>query len=101
MIIKNAIWCLIPARSGSKTLKNKNIRILGKYPLFIHSFITAKKIKKISRIYLSTDSVKYKNIANKYNFKDIHIRSKKIQDIILVKNKVSSIIFKTVKKQYA
>lgn len=77
MIIKNAIWCLIPARSGSKTLKNKNIRILGKYPLFVHSFITAKKIKKISRIYLSTDSVKYKNIANKYNFKDIHIRSKK------------------------
>ena len=77
MICKNTFWCLIPARANSKSIKNKNIKLLGKHPLFIHSYITAKKIKKISKIFLSTDSIKYSKIAKKYKFNNIHIRSKK------------------------
>ena len=43
MKISNEIWAVIPARSGSKSLKNKNIKnFLGK-PLLAHSIISAKK----------------------------------------------------------
>ena len=43
MKISNEIWAVIPARSGSKGLKNKNIKnFLGK-PLLAHSIISAKK----------------------------------------------------------
>ena len=44
MKFSNEIWAVIPARCGSKSLKNKNIKnFLGK-PLLAHSIISAKKI---------------------------------------------------------
>ena len=43
MKFSNEIWAVIPARCGSKSLKNKNIKnFLGK-PLLAHSIISAKK----------------------------------------------------------
>ena len=39
------IWAVIPARSGSEGLKDKNIQFFQKKPLIAHSIITAKKIK--------------------------------------------------------
>ena len=57
------IVALIPARGGSKGIKNKNIiNILGK-PLISHTIISAKKIKQIDEIYVSTDSPKIKKIS--------------------------------------
>lgn len=50
--------CIIPARSGSITIKNKNIKKLGKKPLIEFTIDQAKKSKKISRIVLSTDDNK-------------------------------------------
>ena len=40
------IWAFIPARSGSKGIKNKNIIKLNNKPLIAHSIEHAKKIKK-------------------------------------------------------
>ena len=54
---------MVPARSGSKQIKDKNIKLLGKHPLMAYSIITAKQCKKIDRIFVSTDSKEYSNIA--------------------------------------
>ncbi len=59
------IWAVIPARSGSKGVKNKNITILGGKPLLVHSIEIALKSNLISRVILDTDSIAYQNIGKK------------------------------------
>ena len=77
MRIVNEIWAFIPARSGSKSFKDKNIRLFLKKPLIAHSILVAKKIKSIDKIVFSSDSKKYCDIALKYGCKSFHLRSKK------------------------
>lgn len=60
------IHALIPARSGSKGIPGKNIKIYKQYPLIAHSILSAKKEKNISKIIVSTDSVEIQNIAIQY-----------------------------------
>ena len=57
---------LIPARSGSKRIKNKNAKLLNGIPLFAHSILTAQYCELIDEIILSTDSEKYADMAEKY-----------------------------------
>lgn len=76
MIKKFIIWAIIPARSGSKGLKNKNITPFLKKPLLVHSINFAKKLKFIDKILLSTDSKKYKNIGLKNGAEVPFLRSK-------------------------
>jgi CMP-N,N'-diacetyllegionaminic acid synthase len=57
------VIALIPARSGSKGLPNKNIRPLGGYPLIAWSIMAAKKSKLINRVIVSTDSEDYAQLA--------------------------------------
>lgn len=59
------ITALIGARSGS-SLKNKNIKNYNGKPLLIHSIIQAQKSKYINNIYISTDSILYIKIIDKY-----------------------------------
>ena len=56
---------IIPARKGSKGLKNKNKLIISKIPLIAHS-ILGKKFKKISKIIVSTDCREIAKISKKY-----------------------------------
>lgn len=62
------ILCIIPARSGSKGLPNKNIKILKDKPLIAWSIDQAKQSKyyKNMRIIVSTDSIEYMIVAKKY-----------------------------------
>ena len=55
----------IPARSGSKRLKDKNIRELLNLKLFLWSIRAAAKAKLIDKIIFSTNSEEYKNICFK------------------------------------
>ena len=59
------IWAIIPARSGSKGVKNKNIRNLGGKPLLVHSIEIALKSNLISKVILDTDSIAYQDIGKK------------------------------------
>lgn len=62
---KKTIMAIVPARSGSRGLPNKNIReILGK-PLLAYSIEHAQKLG-VDRILCSTDSPEYAEIAKKY-----------------------------------
>ena len=78
MKLNNEIWAFIPARSGSKSIKDKNLVILKKKPLIAHSIIVAKKCKKIDKIVFSSDSKRYFDIAKKYGNFLFHQRNKKI-----------------------
>lgn len=60
------ILAIIPARSGSKSIPNKNIRLFAGKPMLAYSVEHAKKSKYINRIILSTDSKEYAEIGFKY-----------------------------------
>ena len=57
----NEVWALIPARSGSKRLKNKNLKKIKNLSLVARAIINCKKSMKIDRIFLSTNSKRIKN----------------------------------------
>ncbi len=57
------IVALIPARSGSKGVKDKNIRELCGKPLIAYSITEALKSKYIDKVIVSTDSEKIRGIA--------------------------------------
>ncbi|EOA4575092.1 TPA: acylneuraminate cytidylyltransferase family protein [Campylobacter jejuni] len=60
------ILAIIPARSGSKRLIDKNIMCLQEKPLIAWSIEAALKSKFIDEVVVSTDSFKYANIAKYY-----------------------------------
>lgn len=57
---------IIPARSGSKGLPDKNIRLLAGKPLMAYSIEAAGDSGLFDRIYVSTDSEEYKKIGEDY-----------------------------------
>ncbi len=57
---------IIPARGGSKGVKNKNIKLLQNKPLIAHTIIEAINSKKIDRIIVSTDSERIAEVSLKY-----------------------------------
>ena len=61
-----SIIALIPARSGSKRVPEKNIRPLGPHPLLAYTIAAARTSGIFSRVVVSTDSEKYANIARHY-----------------------------------
>jgi len=71
------IIAIIPARSGSKSLRDKNIELLSGHPLIAYSIAAAKLSLKIDRIIVSTDSEYYSEIALKYGAEVPFIRPKK------------------------
>lgn len=75
--MKKKVLCVIPARKGSKGLRNKNIKKLNKIPLIAWSILTAKKCKLIDEIIVSTDCPKISKIAMKYGANVPFIRPKK------------------------
>ncbi len=66
---------IIPARSGSKGLKNKNIIDLNGKPLIAYSIEAAINSGCFDRVIVSTDSLEYAEISEKYGA-EVLIRSK-------------------------
>ena len=58
--------CIIPARSGSKRIKNKNIKKINNIPMLGMAIKIAKKSKIFKRIIVSTDSDQIAKIAIEY-----------------------------------
>ena len=69
MFKKKKILAIIPARSGSKGIKNKNLKKINNISLVGHAIECLKKIKEIDYIHISTDGKKTYNEAKKYNLK--------------------------------
>lgn len=60
------VIAIIPARSGSKGVPNKNIKLIADKPLIAYSILAALKSKVIDRVIVSTDSEEYARIARDY-----------------------------------
>lgn len=60
------LLALIPARSGSKRIPDKNIRPLMGHPLMAYSIASACASGIFAKVVVSTDSGKYGNIAQHY-----------------------------------
>ena len=69
---------IIPARGGSKRIKNKNLRNFFGKPLISYSILAAKKSKLFKRIIVSTDDKKIKKISEKYGAEVPFLRPKNI-----------------------
>lgn len=66
---------IIPARSGSKGLKDKNIKDLNGKPLIAYSIECAVSSGMFDKVFVSTDSQKYADIAIQYGADASFLRS--------------------------
>lgn len=77
----NLLYVLIPARSGSKGVKNKNIKMYRGLPLLVHSIQTALQCSqyiKPENIFVSTDSEEYAEIAREHGATVLGLRPPEI-----------------------
>tara|TARA_B100001093_G_scaffold458331_1_gene470668 strand:- start:151 stop:846 length:696 start_codon:yes stop_codon:yes gene_type:complete len=72
------IISIIPARSNSKRIKNKNLVLFKQKPLIAHSILHSLASKLISRTIVSTDSKKYLKISKHYGAEVPFLRPKTI-----------------------
>jgi len=80
MTVNLDIVALIPARSGSKGIKDKNILALDGHPLISYSITAAKQSNLINEVYVTTDSEKYANISRSYGAITPFIRPNEISN---------------------
>lgn len=91
MLKGHRILAIVPARSGSKGIINKNIKkIKGKHLIgYTGNFIN--DLKFVDKAIISTDSIQYQLIAKKYYLESFFTRSKqlsgsKVSDIDVIKD---------------
>ena len=61
-----AYIAFVPARSGSKRVPGKNIKLLAGKPLIIHTLEAFVNAEKVNKVVFSTDSEEYWEIAKSY-----------------------------------
>jgi CMP-N,N'-diacetyllegionaminic acid synthase len=61
-----SVVALIPARSGSERVRDKNIRPLAGHPLLAYAIATARQSGIFERVVCSTDSTKIAEVAQRY-----------------------------------
>ncbi len=84
---------VIPARSGSKRIKNKNFKKFNGKPIISYSISAAVRSKIFDKIVVSTDDRKNLNYLKKFNVEVSH-RSKKLSnDRTTIESVLRSIIF--------
>ena len=74
------IIALIPARSGSKRIKDKNIKKLGDHPLIAYSIQAAIDCEIFDSVVCATDSKLYADIATYYGAEVPFLRSNIISE---------------------
>ena len=72
------IVAIIPARSGSKGIKNKNLALLDNHPLIAYSIVLAKMVPQIDKVIVSTDSKRYAEISKKFGAEVPFLRPAKL-----------------------
>ena len=68
---------IIPARSGSKGLKDKNVKEMNGKPLIAYTIEAAIKSNSFDIVFVSTDSRKYAEISKRFGADAHFLRSNK------------------------
>ena len=68
--------CYIPARGSSKRIRSKNIKKLFNKPILQIVLENVKKNKNIKSVFVSTDSIKIKKLANRLGVETLQLRKK-------------------------
>lgn len=76
MYKEKKIIAIIPARSGSKGLKDKNIKDLNGKPMIAYTIEAATETKIIDTLFVSTDSEQYAEVAKTYGAEVPFLRDK-------------------------
>jgi CMP-N,N'-diacetyllegionaminic acid synthase len=92
MLKGKKILCIIPARGGSKTIKNKNLLTLGKKNLVQHVIDYAKSVPHLDKIILSSDSKKILKIGDIHKIDTIKRTKRNSKDQSLVVTAISETI---------
>lgn len=71
------LLAIIPARGGSKSILNKNIKIFNKKPLIYWTIKSALESKLIDKVVVSSDSKRILKLSKKFGA-DVILRPKKI-----------------------
>ena len=79
---------IIPARKGSKRIKNKNIKLFFGKPIIYWSIKAAKDSKLFDKIIVSTDCKIIANIANKFGAETPFVRPKNLSGDVVNVDKV-------------
>tara|TARA_B100001059_G_C17836051_1_gene588180 strand:+ start:4801 stop:5484 length:684 start_codon:yes stop_codon:yes gene_type:complete len=89
---------IIPVREGSKRLAKKNLKILDKKPLFIHTLECAIKSKIFDEIHISTESKKVVKICKKFKYEPRFMRPAKLASDSSTLNQVCTYVIKNYEK---
>ncbi len=76
MQIPKNILAIIPARKGSRGLKDKNLSLLDKHPLVVHTFAAARSSKLLTRMIMSTDDCRIAQLALRHGIEVPFLRPK-------------------------
>ncbi|MBQ8605322.1 MAG: acylneuraminate cytidylyltransferase family protein [Clostridia bacterium] len=91
---------IIPARSGSKGVKNKNIRELCGKPMMAYTIEAALKSGKFERVIVSTESEEYARIAKSYGAEVIPRSEELAQDSTSTFAVIEDLFLHSIKEKY-
>ena len=80
---------IIPARKGSKSIKNKNLVLIKKKKLIEYTLDNSSRSKYLKKIIVSSDDIRILNISKKFEKIIIHKRKKQI-------SKSNSLLFEAI-----
>jgi len=89
---------IIPARSGSTRIKDKNIKLFFNKPMISYPIKALKKSKLFNKIHVSTDSKKIERVVKKLGLKLDFLRPKKLSKDRVIINDVLRFVLNNYKK---
>ncbi|WP_240222244.1 cytidylyltransferase domain-containing protein [Rheinheimera hassiensis] len=92
MISNQKVVAVIPARAGSKSIPDKNIRNLAGKPLIAWSIDVAQRSKYIDRVIVSTDGDKIAEVSREFGAEVLSRPSELAQDSSLVIDSIRHVI---------
>lgn len=78
--MNNSLVAVVPARGGSKRIKDKNIRDFCGRPMIAHILSAAKEAGIFDKIHVSTDSPHIREVVEKIGFEVDFMRPERLAD---------------------
>jgi len=74
------VTAFVPIRSGSKSIKDKNIRHFYGKPLVYHVLYALQNSTQVHEIFVAIDSIEYERIINNFGFSKVNIYHRSLEN---------------------